>query len=53
MEECILVIVNSIPDDDKCVIVEDITRLQPIISVKIINNYLLYLISLPVSVMLV
>ena len=53
VEECILVLVNSISDDGKCVTDEDSTRSQfGIIPVKVINNLLL-LISLPVSVMLV
>ena len=50
MEECILVLVNSISDDDKCVIDEESQFC--FIPVKIINDWQL-LISLPVSVMLV
>ena len=42
VEECILVLVNSIPDDNKCVIDEDSTGSQfCTIPVNIINNYLL------------
>ena len=39
MEECILVLVNKISDDDKCVTDEESTGLQfCLISVKVINN---------------
>ena len=39
VEECILVLVNSISDDNKCVIDEDSAGSQfCIISVKMINN---------------
>ena len=38
VEECILVLVNSISDDDKCVADEDSPGSQSIIPVKIINN---------------
>ena len=38
VEECILVLVNSIADDDKCVTDEDIGLQFCIIPVKIINN---------------
>ena len=50
MEECILVLVNSISDDDKCVTDEDGTVLQSrIISVKIINDWLLLIIITCIS----
>ena len=50
VEECILVLVNSISDDDKCVTDEDSIGLQSrIISVKIINDWLLLIIITCIS----
>ena len=50
VEECILVLVNSMSDDDKCVTDEDDTGLQScIIPVKIINDWLLLIIITCIS----